>query len=150
MSFPEMIKVGPVGNDRSGGEWDEKGNDRIIEIYISYCSYYIASLQFKYVNPQGMQVLSRLHGISNGSHFNVVKLNSSEYLTGVKGKCCFHIESLTFITNAREFGPFGAVNTRSREFNFQFGLNRRFGGFFGHTKNGCLTSIGAYLKTRDE
>ncbi|KAK8548846.1 hypothetical protein V6N13_054385 [Hibiscus sabdariffa] len=159
-----LVEIGPLGNDNLGYKWSEKGNDKITDIYISHFPSSIASLQFQYVNQYGQQVLSRLYGTSNGSKFNVLKLDSSEYITGVKGSFdpVNGIRSLTFITDKRQFGPFGfngkvgggAGGSGSADgcskvtpFDLKFGLSRRFGGFNGRTRNGLVTSIGGYVKT---
>ncbi|KAL4272575.1 hypothetical protein GQ457_13G023600 [Hibiscus cannabinus] len=157
-----MVIIGPLGNANFGDQfWSERGNDKITDIYISHFPSSIASLQFQYVNQHGQHVLSKLYGTSNGSKFNVLKLDSSEYITGLKGLFdpVKGIRSLTFITNKKQFGPFGFNGdvdggagsadgcSKAAPFDLQFGLSRRFGGFNGRTMNGLVTSIGGYVKT---
>ncbi|XP_039071261.1 jacalin-related lectin 2-like [Hibiscus syriacus] len=166
MSLPEMVKIGPIGKDDEGFEWNVKGFDEITRIYISYTPSTIVSLQFKYTNLCARNVLSLQYGKSNGSHFNVVSLDDSEYITGVKGMFDREkgIRSLTFITDKRKFGPFGYIDGDDSAaggsgklinwpvcsytpFDLQFGDSRRLAGFFGRLKDGQLTSIGVYLWT---
>ncbi|KAK8704073.1 hypothetical protein V6N13_047706 [Hibiscus sabdariffa] len=157
-----MIEIGPLGNAKLGDQyWSEKGNDKITNIYISHFPSSIASLQFQYVNQYGQHVLSKLYGTSNGSKFNVLKLDSSEYITGVKGLFdpVKGIRSLTFVTNKKQIGPFGFNSnvdgvaggsdgcSKVAPFDLQFGPSRRFGGFSGRTNDGRVTSIGGYVKT---
>ncbi|KAL3505631.1 hypothetical protein ACH5RR_031013 [Cinchona calisaya] len=139
-----MIKIGPVGNLNSG-EWDEKGRTEIVQIFVSHDDQ-IHSLQFQYYE-NGSLFLSDIHGQSNGNKFDVVKLDyPSEYLTCISGfKFPGYLTSITFTTNRGTYGPFGQAARDNREFRFQLGQDRQFGGFCG-TADYCVRSIGVYFK----
>ncbi|KAL3812273.1 hypothetical protein ACJIZ3_013541 [Penstemon smallii] len=142
-----MIKIGPVGS-KSGNIWDEKGHNKIFQIFISHDDE-INSIQFQYAE-NGTLVLSDLQGRSDGYKFDVVKLNHpSEYVTwisGFKNNNNSHLISITFGTNHGQYGPFGQSTGKDKEFLFRLGEDRQFGGFHGTADNNSVKSIGVYLK----
>ncbi|XP_042488008.1 inactive protein RESTRICTED TEV MOVEMENT 1-like [Macadamia integrifolia] len=139
-----MVKVGPYG--RGGTPWDEKGKSMLTQIFISYDSERVFSIQTAYIQDGKLQ-LSDKHG-GNGATFKTVEIDyPSEFLTGISGykyslQCM--LKSLTFETNKRKFGPFGPEE--GDHFCIQMGTKRFFGGFHGTSDVLCLRSIGVYLK----
>ncbi|KAL2470278.1 Protein RESTRICTED TEV MOVEMENT 1 [Abeliophyllum distichum] len=153
MDDTKMIKIGPVGS-KNGNGWDEKGRNKIVQIFISHDDE-INSLQFQYAE-NGTLVLSDCYGQTTGYKFDVVKLSHpSEYITWISGykrpwissyEDDSHIVSITFGTNHGTYGPFGQSTGHDKEFVFQLGDNRQFGGFHGTADNNGVKSIGVYLK----
>ncbi|KAL2459321.1 Protein RESTRICTED TEV MOVEMENT 1 [Forsythia ovata] len=144
MDDTKMIKIGPVGS-KNGNGWDEKGRNKIVQIFISHGDE-INSIQFQYAE-NGTLVLSDCYGQTTGYKFDVVKLSHpSEYITWISGyKSYSHIVSITFGTNHGTYGPFGRSTGHDKEFVFQLGNDRQFGGFHG-TADNSVQSIGVYLK----
>ncbi|KAH0733715.1 hypothetical protein KY285_009422 [Solanum tuberosum] len=154
-----LIKVGPAGGkEKKGGVWDEKGKGEIAKIFVSDDKHAIQSLQFLFVN-NGNFVLSNRHGdAAHDANFATVVLDyQSEFLTWISG---FHdlepnnkwmyLRSITFGTNKGTYGPYGmktAVNLKLKEFYFQIGDDRSFGGFHGTKHGNYIESIGVYLNT---
>ncbi|KAK4388377.1 UNVERIFIED_CONTAM: hypothetical protein Scaly_1035900 [Sesamum calycinum] len=153
-----MIKVGAVGS-KSGNPWDEKGRNKIVQIFVSHDDE-INSIQFQYAE-NGSLVLSERYGTNDGYKFDVdqylttdrtwqVKLNHpAEYITWISGHKSYnnsHLCSITFGTNHGEYGPFGRFNGHDKEFSFRLGENRQFGGFHGTADYNSVKSIGVYLK----
>jgi hypothetical protein len=74
-------------------------------------------------------------------------LGPSEFLVGVTGSIGPYaslekvITSLTFVTNARSYGPFGGG--LGRPFHIQIQSNGSIVGFFGHSRH-YLEAIGIY------
>uniref|UniRef100_M1DP85 Restricted tev movement 1 n=1 Tax=Solanum tuberosum TaxID=4113 RepID=M1DP85_SOLTU len=148
-----LMKVGPAGGkEKKGGVWDEKGKGEIAKIFVSDDKHAIQSLQFLFVK-NGNFVLSKRHGdTAHDANFATVVLDyQSEFLTWISG---FHdlepnnkwmyLRSITFGTNKGTYGPHGmktAVNLKLKEFYFQIGDDRSFGGFHG-TKHGTYYSNG--------
>ncbi|XP_059287348.1 inactive protein RESTRICTED TEV MOVEMENT 1-like isoform X1 [Lycium ferocissimum] len=147
-----MIKVGPAG-EQWGTAWEEKGKGEIAKIFVSYSEYDISSLQFLF-GENGHFVLSDRHGSARPSiYFTTVALDfPSEFLTSIRGFCLHNnlgdLRSITFVTNKRTYGPYGQMATSSslKEFFFQLGVDRCFGGFHGTETDNCITSIGVYVK----
>ncbi|XP_059287349.1 inactive protein RESTRICTED TEV MOVEMENT 1-like isoform X2 [Lycium ferocissimum] len=147
-----VIKVGPAGG-LSGTVWDEKGKSEIAKIFVSDNGQSICSLQFLFVD-NGCFVLSDKHGSAiTSKYFTTVALDfPSEFLTSIRGFCLHNnlgdLRSITFVTNKRTYGPYGQMATSSslKEFFFQLGVDRCFGGFHGTETDNCITSIGVYVK----
>lgn len=78
-----------------------------------------------------------------------IRLDPSEFLIGVSGSTGPHntvleaITSLTFVTNARSYGPFG--NGRGTPFHIPIQSNDCIVGFFGRSGK-FLDAIGVYTK----
>ncbi|XP_042498809.1 inactive protein RESTRICTED TEV MOVEMENT 1-like [Macadamia integrifolia] len=146
-----MIKVGPYG----GGEvyntpWDEKGQRMVTQIFISYDSSWIKSIQTAYNTLDGKLQLSDKHG-GDGEIFTTIDIDyPSEFITGISGynwywyKNELALKSLTIETNRRKFGPFGEQVGKS--FCIQMGTNRCFAGFHGRSNSSFVHSIGVYIK----
>ncbi|KAG8372865.1 hypothetical protein BUALT_Bualt12G0111400 [Buddleja alternifolia] len=156
MDDSSFIKIDPVGNN-SGKKWDEKGKNKIVQIFVSH-EENISSIQFQYAE-NGTLVLSGRHGYTSkySRNFDVVELNyPSEYITWISGRTgsttSYYSEdrlcSITFGTNHGQYGPFGGFKSSDKEFTFRLGGNchSQFGGFHGTSYNNAVTSIGVYLK----
>ncbi|CAA0834856.1 Protein RESTRICTED TEV MOVEMENT 1 [Striga hermonthica] len=144
-----IIKVGPVGR-RIGNAWDEKGQNKIVQIFICHGEG-IKSIQFQYADENGKLVVSDVHGKYNGRNFDVVKLGyPTEHITWVKGRIGGYLHilcSITFGTNRGEYGPFGMSNNyATEEFAFRLGDDRQFCGFHGTANESGVESIGVYLE----
>lgn len=66
-----VIKIGAVGS-KNGSAWDEKGHNKIVQIFISHDDE-INSIQFQYAE-NGALLLSERHGNNDGYNFDVVSL----------------------------------------------------------------------------
>ncbi|CAA7051226.1 unnamed protein product [Microthlaspi erraticum] len=75
------------GQEIADTEWDEKGNNNISHIYVSYNNCIITSIQFGYLDNGGIGdlILSTKFGVSDGQNFRAVILNEDEYVTGLSG-----------------------------------------------------------------
>ncbi|XP_043714899.1 jacalin-related lectin 3-like [Telopea speciosissima] len=145
----EMIKVGPYGGQEQGAPWDEKGESRLTQIFITYDSSWIRSIQTSYIVGETSQ-LSKKHG-GNGVIFRTIDLDCpSEFIKGISGyysnynETGYALKSLTFETNKRKIGPFG--EEKGTLFSIQNGDKQCFGGFHGSSDSSYLYSIGVYLK----
>ncbi|GMH14241.1 hypothetical protein Nepgr_016082 [Nepenthes gracilis] len=108
------IAVGPCGG-HGGESWDDGCHNGVRELTLVY-GRCIDSISIVY-DDDGKPVKAEKHGGSGGSETAEIKLNyPEEYLIGISG----HygpvvrggnpvIRSLTFKTNQRTFGPFGAL-----------------------------------------
>ncbi|KAH0724553.1 hypothetical protein KY284_000418 [Solanum tuberosum] len=134
-----LIKVGPAGGKR-GTVWDET----------------VYSLQFLFVE-NGNFDLSDTHGPAHNKNFTTVVLDHpSEFLTSIRGfhdcespDTFIYLRSITFGTNKGTYGPYGMktrVNYELKEFNFEIGDDRTFGGFQGTRYGTGIESIGVYVK----
>ncbi|KAH6795206.1 hypothetical protein C2S52_005683 [Perilla frutescens var. hirtella] len=148
-----MIKIGPVGGSKiyvNAIAWDEKGHNEIVQIFVSHDDSGINSIQFQYAQ-NGNLVLSKRHGFNGVSKYNAVKLDyPMEYITCISGRWNNNdgLCSITFGTNFREYGPFGDVikYDHDKEFCFELGVDRQFGGFHGTVAFNYVISIGVYIK----
>ncbi|XP_070047937.1 inactive protein RESTRICTED TEV MOVEMENT 1-like [Nicotiana tomentosiformis] len=153
-----MIKFGPVGG-KKGTVWDEKGRGEIAKIFLSSNptdTDYIHSLQFLFVE-NGHSVLSDRHGpdynYSYTTNFTTVVLDyPSEYLTWISGtNYSTGLRSIIFGTNKGSYGPYGSTRIHPsipyKEFKFEIGDDRSFGGFHGTKHDTFIGSIGVYVKT---
>uniref|UniRef100_M1DMM4 RTM1 protein n=1 Tax=Solanum tuberosum TaxID=4113 RepID=M1DMM4_SOLTU len=153
----DMIKVGPIGGKTTDGSvWDEKGKGEIAKIFVTSGieANFVLSLQFLFVDHNGQFILSDRHGAHYNSSltttFNTVVLDyPSEFLIGIKGTYYSNgMRSITFVSNKGTYGPYGGVKPMvvDREFDFQIGNDRSFGGFHGLKQKAYVESIGLYLK----
>ncbi|XP_043714904.1 inactive protein RESTRICTED TEV MOVEMENT 1-like [Telopea speciosissima] len=143
-----MVKVGPHGT-RQGNPWDDKGQSMLTQIFISYDSKRVRSIQTAYLVGGKVQ-LSDKHG-GDGDMFTTVKIDyPSEFLIGISGYTGalwsdYIVRSLTFETNRRKLGPFG--KEEGTHFCIQMGAKQPvFGGFHGSSDSKYLFSIGVYVK----
>ncbi|KAL7220797.1 hypothetical protein ACSBR2_013649 [Camellia fascicularis] len=135
----------------SGEVWDHKGKTELVQIFISRGDDAINFLQFQYVENGNLVLSEPSLSMNVGTRFNTVKLNyPDEFLTSISGSyICgyrYKVTSITFDTNRGRYGPFGQQHQCDREFIFQMGQDRQFGGFHGSIKDGSLESIGVYVK----
>nr|XP_018628286.1 putative late blight resistance protein homolog R1B-16 isoform X8 [Nicotiana tomentosiformis] len=109
----------------------------------------IDSIMFRTVTEQGTTIDSPKFGADGCRDKVVIEANPLEYLTGIKGtfgRCGSHlvIKSLCFITNAKNYGPFG-----SEAGGTPFSLVMREGGAIVGFHGRCgayLDAIGVYLQ----
>ena len=108
----DSILVEPWGGT-GGSKWYYKVKSPIKEILITHGDC-IESIMFRTVTEQGTTIDSPKFGGDRGRRDKVViEATSLEYLTGIKetfGRCGSYlvIKSLCFVTNARNYGPFGS------------------------------------------
>ncbi|KAI8010408.1 Inactive protein RESTRICTED TEV MOVEMENT 1 [Camellia lanceoleosa] len=145
-----MMKTG-FTQSPSGQVWDHKGKTDLVQIFISHSDDAINFLQFQYDENAHLVLSVPSLAMIVGTRFNTVKLNyPGEFLTSISGSYSdtngYKVTSITFDTNLRRYGPFGQQRQCDREFIFQMGQDKQFGGFHFSTMNGHLESIGVYVK----
>nr|XP_018628282.1 putative late blight resistance protein homolog R1B-16 isoform X6 [Nicotiana tomentosiformis]XP_018628283.1 putative late blight resistance protein homolog R1B-16 isoform X6 [Nicotiana tomentosiformis] len=143
----DSILVEPWGGT-GGSEWNYMLKCPIKEILIAHGDC-IDSIMFRTVTEQGTTIDSPKFGADGCRDKVVIEANPLEYLTGIKGtfgRCGSHlvIKSLCFITNAKNYGPFG-----SEAGGTPFSLVMREGGAIVGFHGRCgayLDAIGVYLQ----
>ncbi|XP_070052571.1 putative late blight resistance protein homolog R1B-16 isoform X3 [Nicotiana tomentosiformis] len=144
----DSILLAPWGGT-GGSEWNYMLKSPIKDILIAHGDV-IDSIMFKSITEQGTTIDSPKFGGDGGRRDKVViEATPLEYLTGIKGTFgCFYghsvIKSLCFITNAKNYGPFGCEASGT-----PFSLVMKEGvaivGF--HGRSGLyLDAIGVYLQ----
>ncbi|XP_019259608.1 PREDICTED: uncharacterized protein LOC109237713 isoform X3 [Nicotiana attenuata] len=143
------ILVEPWGGNTGGSEWNYKLNSPIKEILIAHGDF-IHSIIFRTINEKGTTKDSPMFGGDGGRRDKVaIEAIPFEYLTGIKGtfrRCGIHlvINSLCFITNVKNYGPFG-----SEDGGTPFSVVMKEGGAIVgfHGRSGAyLDAIGVYLQ----
>uniref|UniRef100_A0A1S3ZGC2 Agglutinin-like n=1 Tax=Nicotiana tabacum TaxID=4097 RepID=A0A1S3ZGC2_TOBAC len=143
----DSILVEPWGGT-GGSEWYYKLKSPIKKIWITHGDC-IKSIMFRIINEQGTTIDSPNFGWGGGRRDKVViEATPLEYLTGIKGtfgRCGSYsvIKSLCFITNAKNYGPFGC------EAGTPFSLVMKEGGAIVGFHGRCgayLDAIGVYLR----
>ncbi|XP_075090042.1 putative late blight resistance protein homolog R1B-12 isoform X8 [Nicotiana tabacum] len=143
----DSILVEPWGGT-GGSEWYYKLKNPIKEILIAHGDC-IESIMFRTVTKQGTTIDSPKFGRDGGRKDKVViEATPLEYLTGIKGtfgRCGSYsvIKSLCFITNTKNYGPFGS------EAGTPFSLVIKEGGAIVGFHGRCgayLDAIGVYLQ----
>ncbi|XP_075090037.1 uncharacterized protein LOC107786447 isoform X3 [Nicotiana tabacum] len=143
----DSILVEPWGG-AGGSEWYYKLKSPIKKIWITHGDC-IKSIMFRTINEQGTTIDSPNFGWGGGRRDKVViEATPLEYLTGIKGtfgRCGSYsvIKSLCFITNAKNYGPFGC------EAGTPFSLVMKEGGAIVGFHGRCgayLDAIGVYLR----
>ncbi|XP_074314765.1 inactive protein RESTRICTED TEV MOVEMENT 1-like [Silene latifolia] len=116
----------------------------------------INSLQFQYLED-GKMKLFPVYGDGSfaGSYFQTVEFSDpKEYIIGLKGATTgspyYGLSNLTFETNYRTYGPFGCGVDEHANFNFRFGPENHFAGFYGTFNSNKLSSIGVYVRRSSE
>ncbi|XP_070023413.1 horcolin-like [Nicotiana sylvestris] len=147
----DSILVEPRGGT-GGSQWNYMLKSPIKEILIAHENC-IDSIIFRTVTEQGTTMESTKFGGDGGRRDKVViEATPLEYLTDIKGTIglfCGHkvIKSLCFITNAKNYGPFGCEDGGT-----PFSLVMKEGvaivGFHGRC-GAYLDAIGVYLKKLD-
>ncbi|KAJ4964134.1 hypothetical protein NE237_024073 [Protea cynaroides] len=78
-----MVKVGPHGSS-SGNTWDDKGKSMLTQIFISYGTTKVRSIQTAHMVGEKLE-LSEKHG-ANGRLFKTIDIDyPSEFLIGISG-----------------------------------------------------------------
>ncbi|XP_075090084.1 mannose/glucose-specific lectin-like isoform X2 [Nicotiana tabacum] len=143
------ILVEPWGGNTGGSEWNYKLKSPIKEILIAHGDF-IHSIMFKTITEQATIIDSPMFGGDGGRRDKVViKASPTEYLTCIKGtfrRCGIHlvINSLCFITNAKNYGPFGSEDGGT-PFSFVMKEGGAIEGFHGRC-GAYLDAIGVYLQ----
>nr|XP_016463415.1 PREDICTED: putative late blight resistance protein homolog R1B-23 isoform X2 [Nicotiana tabacum]XP_016463417.1 PREDICTED: putative late blight resistance protein homolog R1B-23 isoform X2 [Nicotiana tabacum]XP_016463418.1 PREDICTED: putative late blight resistance protein homolog R1B-23 isoform X2 [Nicotiana tabacum]XP_016463419.1 PREDICTED: putative late blight resistance protein homolog R1B-23 isoform X2 [Nicotiana tabacum]XP_016463420.1 PREDICTED: putative late blight resistance protein h len=145
----DSILVEPWGGNAGESEWNYKLKSPIKEILIVHGDI-IDSIMFRTVTEQGTTIDSTKFGGDGGRIDKVViEATSLEYLKGIKGTFGYYyghsvIKSLCFITNAKNYGPFGCEAG-----GIPFSLVMKEGvaivGFHGRSRL-YLNAIGVYLQ----
>ncbi|KAK1436339.1 hypothetical protein QVD17_02118 [Tagetes erecta] len=147
----KMLKLGT--KPMQGSNWDERGKSNVAQILITHQKTMINSIQFVYRSHKGVSH-SKIYGEPDGLNFDLLTFDDSvEYLTSVAGVCGDDgLASISFGTNKRSFGPFGAIGTYDtfkfvlKEFTYNFEHEGSFQGFHGSVKNSRVFAIGIYVQ----
>ncbi|KAJ1276311.1 hypothetical protein BS78_05G204700 [Paspalum vaginatum] len=142
-----LVKFAPWGGNGGKPEDMNVAPYRLERITVSSGTI-IDSIEFSYTDHNG-----HCHTIGPwggyGGNNDPVKLDPSEFLTGVSGsigpfqKLPKVVTSLTFVTNAHSYGPYG--EGRGTPFHFPIQSNGCIVGFFGRYGR-YLDAIGVYMK----
>ncbi|CAI9281958.1 unnamed protein product [Lactuca saligna] len=133
------IHVGPWGGNGGVKPWTFIPNGRISQIRISAFGC-VDSIRFTYIDHQGVQKYSERYGGDGGSLYKVTFVDD-EHLSGITGTVGIYerytvITSLSFLTNKKNYGPYGTNQGTS------FSLPVAKGSFSGFSGN-----YGAYIDT---
>lgn len=144
-SMGSVVKMGPCGGG-GGNAWkmDLRGVNRIVKVVVRHGAAVDAMSVF--YEQEGKEKKTKLWGGTGGKSSEIC-LKPGEYLTSVKGHYGFYnnwfvIRSLTFVSNRRNFGPFG------KEEGAPFKLPATGGkiiGFHGRS-GGLLDALGTYVQ----
>ncbi|KAF8013849.1 hypothetical protein BT93_I1647 [Corymbia citriodora subsp. variegata] len=132
--------VGPFGNGKN--RWDDGRHADVRQIVVVYGPA-IESISFTYEEGHSFR-----HGTGDGGEKNTIHLDwLTEFLTSVSGFIMNDlgstiINSLTFQSNKRTYGPFGTET--GRKFSFP-ATGGKIIGFYG-SSGSHLESLGAYLE----
>ncbi|KAK9665133.1 hypothetical protein RND81_14G092800, partial [Saponaria officinalis] len=163
-----LLKIGPIPSPSSRkpsdegkrNVWDEKGRNKLAQIFISYGKDYIYSIAFQYIEDDKL-VISPIYGSPNFDGLNFIALRfadakNNEFITNLRGsygtkdqKKGQGITSLTIETNLTIYGPFGNTGPNYPKFEIDFGPENEFAGFHGTSSQDIVTSIGVYLRPID-
>ncbi|KAL5732595.1 hypothetical protein ACOSP7_031948 [Xanthoceras sorbifolium] len=149
MANQGTVKLGPWGGP-GGAAWDYNpgGNTAIKEIVICYESV-VNSISFKSNVPTSGNIVPSGTNSGTGCQCEKIFINGpGEYLTLISGTINYYlghavIESLTFYTNEKTYGPYGPTNGSRFEIPME---NEEIIGFFGNT-SAALVAIGIYVKS---
>ncbi|KAK4774713.1 hypothetical protein SAY86_009648 [Trapa natans] len=135
-------KMGPFGRGGRGDAWDDGKHSNIKQITVKYGSA-INAIICEYESPDSVT----RHG-GNGDEYHVIVLDyPDEYITAMCGYIADEtqsvVNSLTFQSNRRVWGPFGTEEGTY----FSLPLNSgKIVGFYGRTDGEYLNSIGAHVE----
>ncbi|XP_023537333.1 jacalin-related lectin 3-like isoform X5 [Cucurbita pepo subsp. pepo] len=141
------VSAGPFGGP-GGNKWDDGVFSSIRQLVISHGAG-IDSIKIQY-DVKGTPIWSDRHGGNGGTKTDTVKLDfPDEYLTMIRGHYGsfvsydqIFVQSLTFMSNKRKYGPYGVELGRVFSFPTTEG---KLVGF--HGRSGLyLDAIGVYLK----
>nr|XP_033513540.1 putative late blight resistance protein homolog R1B-16 isoform X2 [Nicotiana tomentosiformis] len=138
-----------MGRQYGESEWNYKLKSPIKEILIAHGDI-IDSIMFRTVTEQGTTIDSAKFGGDGGRRDKVViEATSLEYLKGINGTFgCYYghsvIKSLCFITNAKNYGPFGC-EAGGTPFSLVMKEGVAIVGFHGRSEL-YLNAIGVYLQ----
>ncbi|OVA08713.1 Mannose-binding lectin [Macleaya cordata] len=142
------ISAGPWGG-QGGGPWDDGVHTSVRQFVIAY-GMGIDSIQIEY-DDKGSSIWSAKHGGSGGDITDKVTLDyPNEFLTSISGYYASTIlfgpvflRSLTFVSNRKTYGPFGA-HEQGTHFSFSM-MNSKIVGFHGRS-GWYLDSIGVHMR----
>ncbi|KAI3989187.1 hypothetical protein MKX01_033223 [Papaver californicum] len=143
------VSAGPWGG-QGGGRWDDGVHTAIKQLIVTH-GIGIDSIQIEYDN-KGNSIWSPKHGGNGGEKSERVILKyPDEFLTSISGYYGsatslygpVFIRSLTFVSNMKTYGPFGA-NQLGTHFSFSMTNNKIVGfhGYFGW----YLDAIGVHMR----
>ncbi|EAZ01021.1 hypothetical protein OsI_23055 [Oryza sativa Indica Group] len=143
---PAVFKIGPWGGNRGEAHDIDVAPRRLQSVTI--CSHdYVNSLAFSYSDWSGHHHTTEPWG-GLGGDTHTVEFSPSEFLTGFSGTTGHNVvTSLTLITNARSYGPFGQVG--GAPFQVPMRNNASIVGFFGRADQ-YLNAIGVYANPEQE
>lgn len=142
-----LSRVGPFGGN-GGRTRDIRVAPHRLENVTIYSKEGIDSLAFSYTDHNGQQRTAGPWG-GSGGRVSKINLGHSEYLIKVSGTTSsFYglanvVTSLTFVTNAASYGPFG--KGRGEPFELPVQSNSSIVGFFGRA-GALLDAIGFYVR----
>nr|XP_009770862.1 PREDICTED: putative late blight resistance protein homolog R1B-16 isoform X1 [Nicotiana sylvestris]XP_009770863.1 PREDICTED: putative late blight resistance protein homolog R1B-16 isoform X1 [Nicotiana sylvestris]XP_009770864.1 PREDICTED: putative late blight resistance protein homolog R1B-16 isoform X1 [Nicotiana sylvestris]XP_009770865.1 PREDICTED: putative late blight resistance protein homolog R1B-16 isoform X1 [Nicotiana sylvestris]XP_009770866.1 PREDICTED: putative late blight resistan len=144
----DSILLEPWGGT-GGSKWNYKLKNPIKEILIAHGDI-IDSIMFRTVTKKGITIGSPKFG-GNGGQISKVVIEATplEYLTGIKGTFGHYcglsvIKSLCFITNVKNYGPFGC-EAGGTPFSLVMKEGVAIVGFHGRC-GAFLDAIGVYLQ----
>ncbi|XP_019233098.1 PREDICTED: mannose/glucose-specific lectin-like [Nicotiana attenuata] len=144
----DSILVEPWGG-KGGSEWNYKLKSPIKEIVIASGAI-IDSIMFRTVTSESTIVYSPKFGGNDGGRRDNVNIEATplEYLKGIKGTSGHYgghyaVKSLSFITNAKNYGSFGS-EAGGTPFSLLMKEGGAIVGFRGHSGL-YLDAIGIYL-----
>nr|KAJ0210460.1 hypothetical protein LSAT_V11C400207350 [Lactuca sativa] len=128
------IHVGPWGGNGGVKPWTFIPNGRIFQIRISTFGC-VDSIRFTYIDHQGVQKHSERYGGDGGS-VHTVTFVDDEHLIGITGTVGIYerytvITSLSFLTNKKNYGPYGTNQGTSFSLPVAKGSFSGFGGNYG-------------------
>lgn len=143
-SLPSLSKYGPWGG-HGGSATDSEQPWRIQSITIVH-EEIIAMFSCTYLDLSGNTQSTGPWGGGNGIR-NKIELGPGEILKAVSGTFVYHngqtvIQSLKFVTNEDEYGPYG--RTTGYSFNAEVPEGQTIVGFFGRADDSQLTAFGVY------
>ncbi|KAL6900754.1 hypothetical protein ACP4OV_005430 [Aristida adscensionis] len=141
-----VVRMGPCGGGGGAArDVDMRGVDRVVKVVVRYGAT-VDAMSVLY-QRSGREEWTDLWGGPGGALAEIC-LRPDEYLTGVEGRCGefegdFVVRSLTFVTNHRAYGPYGADD------GVPFALPAAGGRILGfHARSGRhLDALGTYVKT---
>ncbi|TVU04962.1 hypothetical protein EJB05_48107, partial [Eragrostis curvula] len=144
----QVVRMGPCGGGGGNGrDVDMRGVDRVVKVAVRH-GHTVDAVSVLY-DRSGREEWTDLWG-GPGGGLTEICLRSDEYFTGVEGHCGefegnYVVRSLTFLTNLRAYGPYGAQD------GVPFALPAAGGRILGfHARSGRhLDAIGTYVKVEE-